>query len=234
MKILITAGSTQTPIDKVRVISNIFKGRTGANIAWAAAQDKHQVTLLTNPDSQGAGFSHLSNIVGKNVTPIMYRTFDELHDLMKEQIETGGFDAVIHSAAVSDYKAVDVLAPDPIRQIGPMQSVLKGKVKSHHSEIYIKLVPTEKIVDKIKLDWGFKGKLVKFKLEVDITSEELIEIAKASREHSQADIIVANLFEHFKTWNKPNSIYIIDGKGVYGCTRQLLGIELIRLLKENQ
>ena len=36
MKILVTAGNTQTPIDRVRSITNIFSGRTGARIAARA------------------------------------------------------------------------------------------------------------------------------------------------------------------------------------------------------
>lgn len=230
MKILITAGSTQTPIDKVRVITNIFKGKTGARIAEDAARENHEVTLLTNPHGPGTTFS--SDLVGKNVNTLTYRTFDELHDLMKEQITNGDFDAIIHSAAVSDYKAVDVLAPYPHDYyVKGMESVIKEKVKSNHPELYIKLVQTEKLVDKIKQDWGFKGKLVKFKLEVGISTPELIEIAKASRIHSQADIIVANLLEFFNDWKAPATMHIIDERGVYGCTRESIGPKLIHLLR---
>ena len=32
MKILVTAGNTQVPIDRVRCITNIFSGRTGTRI----------------------------------------------------------------------------------------------------------------------------------------------------------------------------------------------------------
>ena len=32
MKILVTAGNTQTPIDQVRCITNVFSGRTGARL----------------------------------------------------------------------------------------------------------------------------------------------------------------------------------------------------------
>lgn len=232
MKILITAGSTQTPIDKVRVITNIFKGNTGAKIAEHAAQENHKVTLLTNPYGPGTTFSYRSDLAGKNVTVINYKTFDELHDLMQDQISTGDFDAIIHSAAVSDYKAVDVLAPYPHDYYAKgMKSVMNSKVKSNHQELYIKLIQTEKLVDKIRRDWGYKGKLVKFKLEVGISTEELIEIAKASREHSKADIIVANLLEVFDNWTAPATMHIIDKHGVYGCTRTSLGPKLIRFLR---
>ena len=38
MHILITAGNTQMPMDRVRCITNIFSGRTGASIALQAYQ----------------------------------------------------------------------------------------------------------------------------------------------------------------------------------------------------
>ena len=48
MNILVTAGNTQTPLDRVRCITNIFSGRTGARIAAEAAARGHRVTLLTS------------------------------------------------------------------------------------------------------------------------------------------------------------------------------------------
>ena len=48
MKILVTAGNTQTPVDRVRCITNVFSGRTGARIALAAHDRGHAVTLLTS------------------------------------------------------------------------------------------------------------------------------------------------------------------------------------------
>ena len=47
MNILVTAGNTQTQIDRVRCITNIFSGRTGARVAAEADSRGHTVTLLT-------------------------------------------------------------------------------------------------------------------------------------------------------------------------------------------
>ena len=52
--VLVTAGSTMVPIDKVRAITNIFNGRTGTNIALYFAQQGWNVTLVTsNPSLLG-------------------------------------------------------------------------------------------------------------------------------------------------------------------------------------
>ncbi|HVL11743.1 MAG TPA: phosphopantothenoylcysteine decarboxylase, partial [Gemmata sp.] len=48
MNVLVTAGNTQTPVDRVRCITNIFSGRTGGQIAARAYDRGHAVTLLTS------------------------------------------------------------------------------------------------------------------------------------------------------------------------------------------
>ena len=48
MNFLVTAGNTQSPIDRVRCITNIFTGRTGAAVARTAWGRGHTVTLATS------------------------------------------------------------------------------------------------------------------------------------------------------------------------------------------
>ena len=48
MRILVTAGNTQAPVDRVRCLTNIFSGRTGTRIALEARQHGHTVGLLTS------------------------------------------------------------------------------------------------------------------------------------------------------------------------------------------
>jgi phosphopantothenate-cysteine ligase/phosphopantothenoylcysteine decarboxylase/phosphopantothenate--cysteine ligase len=78
--------------------------------------------------------------------------------------------------------------------------VYNGKVKSTHKELWLRLVPTPKLIDQIRRPWGFKGILVKFKLEVGATETELKQIAEKSRRHSDADLMVANTLEGMDTW----------------------------------
>jgi phosphopantothenoylcysteine synthetase/decarboxylase len=55
-------------------------------------------------------------------------------------------------------------------------------------------------VDRIRTDWRFGGVLVKFKLEVGVTEDELKQIAETSRQQSQADWIVANTLDGASDW----------------------------------
>jgi phosphopantothenoylcysteine synthetase/decarboxylase len=210
MNVLVTAGNTQVPIDRVRCLTNIFTGRTGARVALRARACGHTVTLLT---------SHLDVVAelhggpppaeGWAVRP--YRTFDDLLALMAGAVRAGGLDAVIHSAAVSDYLAGGVYSPAPGTRFDPdigrwdgsppaLLDRAAGKVKSDEPELWLRLVRAPKLIDRVRPDWGFRGVLVKFKLEVGVDEARLLDIAERSRRHSSADLMVANTLEGATEW----------------------------------
>jgi phosphopantothenoylcysteine synthetase/decarboxylase len=193
MKILITGGSTEVRIDKVRTISNIFRGRTAMELSSEARRRAHDVTLIGNPhmrsmhDLLEAKLGLGSDSDRMKFVP--YRTFDDLMDAMEREVYGERYDCVIHSAAVSDYSVSRVLGPD----MSPIDS--SGKVGSGHERLYLEMVRTPKIVDRIREPWGFRGVLVKFKLQVDMPDDELLAVAEARMVHSRANLIVANCLE---------------------------------------
>lgn len=77
-RILITAGPTWVPIDKVRVISNLASGETGRLLAKEARKAGAKVTLLIGP-----------------------LNFNELKDKITKNIKR--CDIIIHAAAVADF-----------------------------------------------------------------------------------------------------------------------------------
>ena len=120
-----------------------------------------------------------------------------------------GLDAVIHSAAVSDYLAGGVYAParhthfrpedgrwESDERLGPaLLDRAAGKVKSDEPELWLRLVRAPKLIDLVRGAWGFRDVLVKFKLEVGVGDEQLLDVAERSRRHSGADLMVANTLE---------------------------------------
>src|SRR5262249_30726015 len=74
------------------------------------------------------------------------------------------------------------------------------KVKSGAPELWLRLVPTPKLVDQVRCAWGFRGVLVKFKLEVGLPDESLVEVAEQSRRQSDADLMVGNTLEGMAAW----------------------------------
>jgi phosphopantothenoylcysteine synthetase/decarboxylase len=196
MKILVTAGNSQTPIDRVRAITNVFTGRTGAQIAARAFDRGHAVTLLTSRPDVLDSVPGVRPRTGPNWSILPYCTFDDLESAMGEVIRSGGFDAVIHAAAVSDYRVAGVFT----HRDGKFEDASAGKVKSSHPELWLKLVPTPKLVDKVRSEWRFAGVLVKFKLEVGSSEDELRAIGERARLRSRADLIVANTLEGKNDW----------------------------------
>ena len=108
-KILVTAGSTFMPIDRVRGMTNIFRGGTGERIMHVAACMGHSVKLLTSDPESARRAGAYRHVRGER-----FRTFDDLTELMEREIRTGGYDAVIHSAAVSDYRVSAIRVGDKI------------------------------------------------------------------------------------------------------------------------
>jgi phosphopantothenate-cysteine ligase/phosphopantothenoylcysteine decarboxylase/phosphopantothenate--cysteine ligase len=205
MRVLVTGGSTVVPIDRVRCISNVFRGRTGANIALEACRRGHHVRLLAS-DPEVLTPEEKAALPAERWKLERYRTFDDLHEAMRRAIEEEKVDAVVHSAAVSDYRVEGIFAPTAGtkfsletrtwegREGAPIRMADRGavKVKSDEPELWFRMVQNPKLIDLIRPAWHFLGVLVKFKLEVGATERELLEIAERSRTHSAADLMVAN------------------------------------------
>jgi phosphopantothenoylcysteine synthetase/decarboxylase len=138
-----------------------------------------------------------------------FHTYDDLFCTMKTRIcSEEKYEAVIHSAAVSDYRVQGTYLYEPE---GGMQLVgSKGKISSGFQELYLRLVPTRKIVDLIREEWGYRGYLVKFKLQTKMRDDQLQKIAEQSRVHSKAEMMVANCLE----WSNERAFVMTEGRVV--------------------
>ncbi len=210
-RVLITAGPTWVRIDAVRHISNFSSGRTGITLATTFARAGAEVTLLLGPVQVPAEELRASGI---RVLPFV--TFDDLHGLVREQLRTGAFHAMLHAAAVSDYRPISEVAT---------------KLPSGDEELILRLRPTPKIVDEIK-DLAADLVLVKFKLEVARTQEELFGIARSSASRSRADLVVANDLSEYHDGR--HRAFVLDSENVLAeCeTTQGLADSLVTLLTE--
>jgi len=197
MNLLVTAGNTQSPIDDVRCITNIFSGRTGGRIAVEAYRRGHAVTIATSQPKVLAELAAGIDFAPSRWQVRPYQTYDDLHNLLVELVPGNRFDAIVQSAAISDYTVAGCFVPDADGR--PTVDVARGKVKGSHPVLWLKLIPAAKLIDRIRSDWNFTGTLVKFKLEVGIATKELLEVAEASRRHSSADLMVANTLEGMAT-----------------------------------
>ncbi len=236
MNILVTAGNTLVPIDRVRCITNIFTGRTGAAIALAAHDRGHTVTLLTSHPEAVAELHQKATPPDGRWTTSRYSMFDELGQQLHAAIQEGRLDAIIHCAAVSDYLADGIYAPAEGVRFDQDTGTWRGeparlidrqalKIKSDEPELWLRLVRAPKLIDQMRTPWGFSGLLVKFKLEVGVPDDQLLKIAEQSRQASCADLMVANTLD-----DAAASAYIglLDGSYQKVSRRELAG----RLIQE--
>ena len=234
MRFLVTAGNTRERIDQVRDWGNIFTGNTGYSIAKALAAIGPVELLTSNRE-------HLAEIAGGLKTPhpitgSAFTSHADLRSLLEERMSLGrgeAFDGVFMTAAVADYKprcafsVTSRLVNADGTETWIVRDAQAGKVKSSHKMIAILGEQTEKLVDLFRTKWKYAGLLVKFKLEVGIDSNRLLEIGRQSRTASGADYLVANTLDMVEGENA--GAYLISPTGETFILRAKLSQEMAKL-----
>jgi len=201
-RILITAGPTWVALDPVRVISNSATGETGILLSQALAKQGAKVSLILGP-------GEFALLPGK-IRVIRFRYFDDLKKILKDEL-LQQYDAIIHSAAVSDYK--------------PAQMV-HSKIKSDMKCWTIKMMRTPKLIERIKkVSPGSFA--IGFKFDPRTTKNALINSARKLMETSSVDAVVANTVVNGKY-----QAYIVTPKSVSAAvaTKNELAKRITKLL----
>jgi phosphopantothenoylcysteine decarboxylase/phosphopantothenate--cysteine ligase len=163
-KVLVTGGPTPVPLDGVRRILNRFRGRLGAAV--------HEELLLRGADSHfilGDGAWRPARWMPVEVA----RTYDDYRDQVLAQVQRG-YAAGVFSAGVADYR--------PRAAVG-------GKIPSGQASLPLELVPTEKIIDRVRAA-DPRLFLVSFKYLEGVSHEQLL--AEARRRLDRYPVVVAN------------------------------------------
>ena len=206
-KIVITAGGTSEKIDNVRKITNSSSGKLGMTIANHLLQQNKDSIIY---------YVCSKNSLRPSNERIKIIEIDGTIDL-KKQIETLLFnekiDYFIHSMAVSDYMTDYVTTMEKIEKSikntehSNIDVITENKISSYENNLVIVLKPTPKIISIIK-NLSPSTYLVGFKLLDDVSKEELIEVAKKSRDKNKCDLVVANDLSNIR--NGEHIAYIID------------------------
>ena len=109
-RVLVTAGPTQEPIDRVRFIGNRSSGRLGLAIAEAARRRGCPTTLLLGP------IESAPSVTDPQLELVRFRTAAELEQLLREQSDR--HDLVVMAAAVADFRPRSVLEGKHARTAG--------------------------------------------------------------------------------------------------------------------
>jgi phosphopantothenoylcysteine synthetase/decarboxylase len=234
MRFLVTAGNTREKIDRVRDWGNIFTGNTGYSIARA-------LTFLGEVDLITSNRAHLAEIESQHVTHQIhaapFTSHSELKSALENALKTRSYDAIFMSAAIADYRPAGSFQivkrqnADNGEEIWTVRNVQAGKVKSSYEQIAILGQRTEKLVDLFRSAWGYRGMLVKFKLEVGVAPEQLIPIGQASRKASGADFLVANTLEMVE--GDRAGAYLLSDAGDEWVPRAELAQRLVMLVRQH-
>ncbi len=161
-KILVTAGPTQEKMDPVRYITNHSTGKMGYAIARHCMQRGAEVTLVTGKTQlERPLFVHTVEVESAG------DMFQAVRDCFEEQ------DMIIKSAAVADYRPVNVS---------------EEKVKKRDGELSIALERTEDILQFLGENRRPGQLLCGFSME----TENMVENSRAKLAKKHLDMIVAN------------------------------------------
>ncbi|HAH60707.1 MAG TPA: hypothetical protein DCL73_01265 [Treponema sp.] len=207
MNVLITGGGCREPIDGVRCVTNMSTGRTAAQIADRFAAAGAQVTALLAVQSQLPESAPLQENTrqpetGRSGSPLLrlfrYETGAELAALMEKELTSGAYDAVIHAAAVSDFRPAVITVNGESYPAGKNA----GKIPSG-SRLSVTFEPAPKIAVRLRT-WaaagnpGGKMTIVCFKLTDGADSTERLRAAAVLFGEDTADYVVSNDLSEMK------------------------------------
>jgi len=201
IRVLITCGATWTPIDDVRVISNVSSGEMGHLIARAFRSKRADVTVIEGPVTHA--------LADKKIKVIKYRFFDELAQLLKQEVQKK-YDIIIHAAAVSDFKVAQAS---------------KSKLSSQKA-LKLNLVATPKLIKEIKR-LSPESFLVGFKLESKLDPKDIFKTVRSLFIESGCDLVVAN------TLKGGYKGYIVNADGdvlIKAACKEMIAESLVKIL----
>lgn len=162
MKVLVTAGPTQEPVDPVRYITNHSTGKMGYAIARVCMRRGAEVTLVSGPTS-------VTKPEFVKVVPVMTakEMFDEVTRMAPKQ------DIIIKAAAVADYRPKEVSSE---------------KVKKQDGELTLEMERTDDILAYL----GSHRQPGQFLCGFSMETENLLENSRRKLEKKNLDMVAAN------------------------------------------
>lgn len=216
MQVLITAGGTEEPIDGVRYITNFSTGRTGALLADTLSEAGFKVTLLT---------SRRAILPKSNVKVEHYGSFADLKSKLEKELKEK-YNVVLHAAAVSDY-SVDYLESDG-KKIIPDEDLKLDSSKP----LKIVLKNNIKLVNRLKEYSSNTIRVIAFKLTKNASNELIKDKVSRIFNGGEVDFVVHNDLTSITTNSHKTTIYSPNGAIYTGETKEELGKNIIKLLRE--
>ncbi|MEG0574926.1 MAG: phosphopantothenoylcysteine decarboxylase [Anaerovoracaceae bacterium] len=205
-RILITGGPTNEYIDEVMKITNMSTGSFSIALANEFLDNGYEVCLILN---RGVSTHKLKDDPKLKIVPV--ETTDDMLYEIKEESQINSYDALIHAAAVGDYKAdftflMEDLAEEifgNIEEIDSPQDIYdilvnpkckidnSSKISSYQSDLTVKLALTPKIIKNLR-EWFPDTLIIGCKLLENVSKDELISVAQKLCVKNSVNYIMAN------------------------------------------
>ena len=214
-RVVVTSGGTSEPVDGIRTLSNRSTGGTGALIAGRLAAAGHEVTLV-----------RASNAVACPVVDeVLFETGDDLRHALESLLGRGGCDAVVHAAAVGDFRVESIDTGTETLAAGI------GKIDSDTAPL-IRLAPQPKLIRSLRSMTPGRLLVVGFKLTANATAEERTAAVERLFADSGPDFVVHNDLDDAGAGGAfPATIWSRSGGDAIRCpTREALAGAITELL----
>jgi len=219
MKILVTAGGTEEPVDGVRRLTNTSTGATGGVLARHFADCGAEVLLLH------AERASLSAIEVERDT---FVTFADLEVALRRHLGGRDWDAIVHLAAVSDYSVASVEVDGRLIAHGDRGKIGTGR------EVVIRLAPKPKLIDALNT-WSRNPliQVVGFKLTDEPDPAKRAASVRALLARGTTDLVVHNDLSEIEGEHHQAEIWTPDGPIARTNTKTELARALFELLHKD-
>jgi phosphopantothenoylcysteine synthetase/decarboxylase len=177
MKILITCGPSHEPIDGARRMTNMSTGRLGVTLANYFADAGHEVICLKGEGSTYPGAVHAKRIE-------TFATNEDLARLLESFSREGNIDAVLHAAALCDYRVERVMS-------AAGEAMQSAKFATRDGRLHLVLAPALKVLPKLR-GWYPDARIAGWKYELAGTREDAFARAWQQVRHCKTDACVLN------------------------------------------
>lgn len=178
MNVVITCGPAWEPIDRVRRITNFSTGRLGITLANTFARLGWDVVCFKGEQAT------CRDPLDASVHSVDFSTNDDLAAKLRAVAGNIRVDAVLHAAALCDYKVGEIRAEDG----RPLEC---QKLPTREGPIQFRLVPATKILPQLR--GLFPGaRIIGWKYELDGSREDAFAAARRQLREAQSDGCVLN------------------------------------------
>lgn len=169
-RIIVTCGPSYEPIDEVRRITNSSSGELGVRLANRLTAAGFEVVCLLGKMAIYRGKCDAARV-------IPFSTNDDLLAKLEALSRDGGADAVLHAAALGDFK---------VKRDGA-----ERKIASRAGEITITLMPATKVLPKLRALFP-AARIVGWKYELDGSREDALAKGRAQLAECATDACAVN------------------------------------------